>query len=36
MIHVNLQISRGIFVYGEILQMHTILDRNYAVVKLPQ
>jgi len=38
MIRVNipLQISRGMFVYGETIQMHTILESNYTVVKLPQ
>jgi len=30
------QISRGIFVYGEIIQMHTIRKRNYTVVKQPR
>jgi len=36
MIHVNipLQISRGIFVCGDIMQMHTIHESNYAVIKL--
>jgi len=38
MIHVNdpLQISRGIFVWGEIIKMHTIHQRKYTVMKLPR
>jgi len=38
MIHVNvpLQISRGIFVCGEIIKMHTIHRSNYIVMKLPR
>jgi len=38
MIHVNvsLQISRCIFVNGEILQMHTTHKSNYTVIKLPR
>jgi len=32
-INVPLQISRGIFVYGEIIQMHTIHETNYRVIK---
>jgi len=37
MMHVNvpLQISRGIFVCGEIIQMHTINKSDYTVIKLP-
>jgi len=39
MIHVNvpLQISKskGIFVCGEIIKMHTIHESNNAVIKLP-
>ena len=37
MIHVNvpLQTSRGIFVCGEIIKMHTIHENNYTVMKLP-
>jgi len=31
-----LQSSRGIFVYGEIIQMHTILESNCTVMKLPK
>jgi len=34
--NVPLQSSRGIFVYGEIIQMHTILESNCAVIKLPR
>jgi len=32
MIHVKvpLQISRGIFVHGEIIQVHTIHESNYT------
>jgi len=35
-IHVNvsLQMSRCNFVHGEILQMHTIHESNYTVIKL--
>jgi len=33
-VNVSLQISRGIFVNGEIMQMHTIHESNYAVMKL--
>jgi len=29
------QTSRGIFVYAEIIQMHTIRKSNYTVVKQP-
>jgi len=38
MIRVNipLQISRVIFVYGEIMQIHTIHECNYTVMKLPR
>jgi len=32
---VSLQISRCIFVIGEILQMHTIHKSNYTAIKLP-
>jgi len=28
--------KRRIFVYGEIIQMHTIHESNYAVIKLPR
>jgi len=35
-VKVPLQISRGIFVYGEIIQMHTIHKSNYAVIKQPR
>jgi len=30
------QISRGIFVYDENMQMHTIHESNYTVIKLPR
>jgi len=33
--NVQLQISRRIFVYGEIIQMHTIRESNYTVIKPP-
>jgi len=29
-------ISRGIFVYEEIMQMHTIHEKNYKVIKEPR
>jgi len=32
-VNVSLQISRGIFVYGEIIQMHTIRESNYTGIK---
>jgi len=37
MIHVSipLQISGGIFVHGEFIQMHTINESNYTVIKQP-
>jgi len=35
-VNISLQISRCIFVNGEILQMHTIHDSNYTVIKLPR
>ena len=31
-----LQISRAIFAYGEIIQMHTFHESNYTVIKLPR
>jgi len=34
--NVPLQISRGIFVYGEIMQTHTIDVSNETVIKLPR
>jgi len=34
-VNVPLQISSGIFVYNEIIKMHTILENNYTVTKLP-
>jgi len=30
---VPFQVSIGIFVYGEIVKMHTIHERNYKVIK---
>jgi len=38
MIRLNapLQISRGIFAYGEIIQMYTMRERNYTVIKQPR
>jgi len=35
-VNVSLQISRCICVNGEIIQMHTILESNYAFIKLPR
>jgi len=35
-VSVQLQIPRGIFVYGEIIQMPTIYESTYTVVKLPR
>jgi len=35
-VNVSLQISRCIFLNGEILQMHTIHESNYTVIKLPR
>jgi len=35
-VNVSLQISRSVFVHGEIIQMHTIDESNYAVIKLPR
>jgi len=35
-VNVPLQTSRGIFVYGEIIKMHTIHESNYTVIKLPR
>jgi len=35
-VNISLQISRCIFVNGEILQMHTIHESNYTVIKLPR
>jgi len=34
-VNVPLEISRGIFVYGEITEMHTIHESNYTAIKLP-
>jgi len=34
-VNISLQISRCIFVNDEILQMHTIHESNYTVIKLP-
>jgi len=33
-VNVPLRISRGIFVYNEIIKMYTIHESNYAVIKL--
>jgi len=33
-VNVPLQISRGIFICGEIIKMHTIYEGNYTVIKL--
>jgi len=35
-VNVSLQISRCIFLDGEILQMHTIHESDYTVIKLPR
>jgi len=35
-VNVPLQISRGIFIYGEIIQMHTVHESNYTVIRLPR
>jgi len=35
-VNVTLQISRCICVNGEIIQMRTILESNYTVIKLPR
>jgi len=35
-VKVQLQISRGIFVYGEIVQMHAIRESGYTVIKQPR
>jgi len=35
-VNVPLQITRGIFIYGEIIQMHTIHEGNYAVISQPR
>jgi len=34
-VNVPLQSSRAIFVYGEIIRMHTILESKCTVIKLP-
>jgi len=34
-VNVSLQISRGTFVHGEIIEMHTIRESNYTVIKQP-
>jgi len=34
-VNVPLQSSRAIFVYGAIIQMHTILESKCTVIKLP-
>jgi len=33
---VPLKISKGIFVYGEIIKMQTIHESNYTIIKLPR
>ena len=35
-VKVPLQISRGIFLYGEIIQMHTLHESNHTGIKLPR
>jgi len=35
-VNVQLQISRGYFVFGEIIQMHTIHESNYTVINQPR
>jgi len=35
LLNVSIQISRGIFVYGEITQMLTFNENNRMVIKLP-
>jgi len=35
-VNISLQISRRIFVYGEIIQMHTFHESNSTVIKLPR
>jgi len=35
-VHAPLQISRSSFVYSEIIQMHTIHDSSYTVIRLPR
>jgi len=35
-INVPLEISKGIFVYGEVIQIHTIHEGNDTVIKLPR
>jgi len=35
-VNVSLQTSRCIFVNGEILQIRTIHESNYTVIKLPR
>jgi len=35
-LNVPLQSSRGILVYGEIIQTHTIRESNCTVIKLPR
>jgi len=35
-VNVQLQISRGIFVYDEIIQMHAIRESDYTVIKQPR
>jgi len=35
LVDVPLQISRGIFIYGEIIPMHTSRESCYTVIKQP-
>jgi len=34
-VNISLQISKYIFVNGEIIQMHRILESNYTFIELP-
>jgi len=36
LLNVSLHILRGIFVYGEIKQMHAFNEHNHTVTKLPR
>jgi len=35
-IETYIQISRGNFGYGKIIQLHTVGERYYAIIKQPQ
>jgi len=35
-VKVPLEFSKGIFVHGEIIKMHTIHESNYTAIKLPR